>query len=45
MAESVFSLKEKTMQHWFSYFQFACKYSNSLKMADQLNIIFDSFRI
>jgi len=26
MKELVLSLKEKTTQHWFSYFQIACKY-------------------
>jgi len=26
MKESVFGLKEKTTQHWFSYFQIARKY-------------------
>jgi len=26
MMESVLSLKEKTTQHWFSYFQIASKY-------------------
>jgi len=26
---SVLSLKEKTTQQWFSYFQIACKYFNS----------------
>jgi len=25
MKESVLSLKEKTTQHWLSYFQIACK--------------------
>ena len=40
MKESVFSLKEKTNQHWFSYFQIACKYSNSC-MHDPLNIFGD----
>jgi len=26
MNDYVFSLKEKTTQHWFCYFQIACKY-------------------
>jgi len=26
MMESVFSLKEKTTQPWFSYFEITCKY-------------------
>jgi len=26
MKEFVLSLKEKTTQHWFSYFQIACKH-------------------
>jgi len=26
MKESVLSLKKKHTQHWFSYFQIACKY-------------------
>jgi len=26
MNELVLSLKEKTTQHWFSYFQIVCKY-------------------
>jgi len=26
MNDFVFSLKEKTTQHWFCYFQIACKY-------------------
>ena len=30
----------KTTQHWFSYFQIACKY---FFMTDPLNIIFDDF--
>jgi len=26
MKESVLSFEEKTSQHWFTYFQIACKY-------------------
>ena len=33
----VLSLKEKTTQHWFSYFQIACKYLKSF-MTNPLNI-------
>jgi len=29
MKASVLSLKEITTQHWFTYFQIACKYSKS----------------
>jgi len=36
MKESVLSLKEKTTQHWFSYFQIAHKYKQSF-MTDPLN--------
>jgi len=42
LRESAVNLKDKTRQHWFSYFQNACKYSKSF-MTDQLNIIFDDF--
>jgi len=42
--EFVLSLKEKTTQHWFSYFQIARKYYNSF-MIDPLNIVFDDFGI
>jgi len=36
-------LKEKNLtQHWFSYFQTACKHLKSF-MTDPLNIIFDDF--
>ena len=38
--ESVLSLKAKTTQHLFSYFQIVPRYSNSF-MTDLLNIIFD----
>ena len=38
MKISVLSLKEKTTQHWFSYFQITHKYLTSL-MTDQLNIM------
>jgi len=42
MKESVLILKEKTAQHWFSYFQIACKYLKYF-MTDPLNISFDHF--
>jgi len=45
MAESVFSLKEKTMQHGFPTFNLPASTQTLLKMTDQLNIIFDSFGI
>ena len=38
ITESVLSLKEKTTQTWFSYFQIASKYSC---MTDLLNIVYD----
>jgi len=41
---SVLSLKEKTTQPWFSYFQIACKYLKYF-MTDALNIIYDDFDI
>ena len=44
MKESVLNLKEKTTQHWFSYFQIARQYLKSF-MTDPLNIIFDDFGI
>jgi len=44
MAEAMFSLKEKTTQPWFTYFQIARKYMYSF-MTYPLNIIFDDFRI
>ena len=44
MRESVLSLKEKTTQPWFSYFQIACMYLKYF-MTDPLNIIFDNFNI
>ena len=44
MVESVLSLKEETIQHWFSYFQIACKYLKSY-LTDLINIIFDNFSI
>jgi len=40
MKESVFSLKEKITQDWFSYFKIAHKYQKSF-MTDPLNLIFD----
>jgi len=44
MKESVLSIKEKTTQHWFSYFQIARKYLTYF-MTDLLNTIFDDFGI
>ena len=44
MKDSVLCLKEKTTQHWFSYFQIAHKYQTSF-MSDPLNIFFDDFGI
>ena len=44
LSESVLSLKEKTTQHWFSYFQIACKYLKYF-MTDPLNMIFYDFGI
>ena len=44
LSESVLSLKEKTTQHWFSYFQIACKYLKYF-MTNPLNIIFYNFGI
>jgi len=44
MKASVLSLKEKTTQHWFSYFQIVHKYSKSF-MTDPLNIILDDLGI
>jgi len=44
MKESVSSLKEKTAQHWFTYFQIAHKYWKYCKTYP-LNIIFDDFCI
>jgi len=45
--ESMLCLKEKTTQHWFSYFQNAQnKYMyEQYFMTDPLNIIFDDFGI
>ena len=42
MKESMLSLKEKTIQHWFSYFQITRKYLKCF-MTSLLNIIFDDF--
>jgi len=42
MKESVFSVKEKTTQPWFSYSQIAHKYQPYF-ITDPLNIIFDDF--
>jgi len=44
MKKSVLSLKEKMTQHWFYYFQIACKYEQTL-MTDPLNITFDDFSL
>jgi len=43
MKESVLSLKEKTRQHWFAYFQFPCKYQRF--MTDPFKNIFLNFGI
>jgi len=42
MKEFVLSLKEKTTQPWFTYFEIARKYWKSFKI-DPLNIILDNF--
>ena len=44
MKESVLSLKEKTTQHWFSYFQIARMYYNYFTF-DTLTFIFNGFSI
>ena len=44
LSESVSNLKEKTTQHWFSYFQIAGKYLKYF-MTNPLNIIFYDFSI
>ena len=44
MKESVLSLKEKTTQPWFTYFQIVGKYEQSFK-TNLLTIIFDDFSI
>jgi len=36
--------EEKTIQHWFTYFQIVSKYLNYF-MTQPLNIIFDHFSI
>ena len=44
MKESVLSLKQKTTQPWFTYFQTAGKYKTSFK-TNRLTIITDDFGI
>jgi len=44
MKEPVLNLKEKTTQHWFPYFQIACRYYKSV-ITHPLNNIVDNFDI
>ena len=43
MKEPVLNLKEKTTQHWFPYFQIACRYYKSV-ITHPLNNILWQFR-